>query len=206
MAGEIYQLWTESLRLREAAFVALDSSGGWALSLVIFFIASVSRGLSEAGVLMINRATRAEFLRGLLGGAVMLGLTALTWSGCIWLALRGGMGFDVHYEKILVLVLLSYAPLIFAVFSIVPHAGLLWALLLRIWMLFITIAGLNQHFRVPLLQAVMASGVGWVLFQIVGEVFRSRLERLRLALLGREDWVSPKEAAEALLTQRMSKP
>lgn len=204
MLGDVYQLWTGSLRFQEASYTAAESSDGLTLALIIFVLAAFSKGLSEAGVMMINRVTQTEFVRRLFGGAVLLGITAATWSGCMWLALRGGMGFDVEYRKMLLLVLLSYAPMIFAVFSIVPHAGLLWGLILRIWMLLITIAGLQQHFRVPLFQAVLASGVGWVLFQFVGELFRSKLERLRFALLGREHWVSPKEAAEALLARRMS--
>lgn len=202
--NQVYSLWNESLRLQGSSVLSLESSPGLTGALIIFFLAAVSKGLSDAGVMIINRVTRFEFLRGLLGGSVMLGLAALTWAGCIWLALRGAMRFEVGFQPLLVLVLTSYAPLVFGVFVIIPHAGLLWSLILRIWMLLITVAGLHQHFQVPVLWAVAASGVGWLLFQLVGELFRSWLERLRLALLGRQRWVRPKDAAVALLEKRMA--
>lgn len=174
------------------------------LAIAIFVLAAISKGLSDAGVMMINRVTKGQFVRGLLGGTVMLGIAALTWAVCIWVALRVAMRFEIAFERLLILVFLSYSPLVLGVFAIIPHAGLLWGLILRIWMLLITIAGLHQHFQVPLLYAVAASGVGWLLFQLFGELFRSKLERLRLALLGRERWIRPKEAAEALLERKMA--
>ena len=204
LGWDVYQVWSDSLRLRESSFSVLDSSGGLTLAVVIFVLAAFSKGLSDAGVMMINRVTKGQFVRGLLGGTVMLGIAALTWAGCIWIALRAAMGFEIAFERLLILVFLSYAPLVFGVFVIIPHAGLLWSLILRIWMILITIAGLHQHFQVPLLYAVAASGVGWLLFQLFGELFRSKLERLRLALLGRERWISPKEAAVALLERKMA--
>ena len=204
MGEGIYQVWLGSLSLQEHSFRALDTPDGMTWALLIFVLASVSKGLSDAGVMMINRVTKTQFVRGLFGGPVLLAVVALTWAGCIWLALRGALGVEVAFERLLSLVFLSYAPLVLGVFAIIPHAGLLWSLILRVWMLLITVAGLHQHFQVPLLYSVAASGVGWLLFQLITEVFRGKYERLRFALLGRERWVRPKEAAEQLLQRRMA--
>lgn len=204
MVSEVYQLWTASLKLQSAPFAQAQTYDGFACSVIIFVCAAFSRGLSDAGVMMINRATKAQFARGLVGGTLALAAAAGTWSACIWLACRWPIGVSLPYRHVLGLVLLSYSPLVFGVLAIVPHAGLFWDGVLKVWMLLITIAGLNLQYGVPLLHAVVASGIGWLLFHLLGELFGSRVEKLRLRLLGRDHWVRPKDAAEALLERKMA--
>src|SRR5690606_39772921 len=61
------------------------------------------------------------------------------------------IGVHLPFRDVLGLVLVSYAPLVFAVLGIVPHLGLLWDGVLKVWMLIITIAGLNLEHGVGLL-------------------------------------------------------
>ena len=204
MVGDVYELWTESLKFQSAPFREVQTYDGFLHSGLIFLCAALSRGLADAGIMVINRATKAQFLRGLLGGILALAVAAFTWSGCIWLACLWPIGLVLPFRDILGLVLVSYAPLVFGFLAIVPHAGLFWDGVLKVWMLLITIAGLNLHYRVPLLQAVAVSGCGWLLFHLLGELFGSRVEKLRLRLLGRHEWVRPKDAADALLKKRMA--
>lgn len=201
---DVYDLWVSSLKLQSDSFARVRTGEGFWDSGLIFVLAAFSRGLSDAGILMINRASGSQFLRGLVGNSLALGMAALLWAGCIWLAFLWPIGLVVPYRDVLGLVLVSYAPMVFGVFSIVPHAGLLWDGLLRVWMLLITIAGLNLHHRVPLLQAVAASGVGWLFFHLLGELFGSRVEKLRLRLLGRDHWVRPSDAVHQLLARKMA--
>ena len=204
MVSEVYQLWMASLKLQAAPFAQVQTYDGFACSGVIFGGAAISRGLSDAGVMMINRATKAQFVRGLLGGTLALAAAAGVWSACIWLACLWPIGVALPYRHVLGLVLLSYSPLVFGALAIVPHAGLFWDGVLKVWMLLITIAGLNLQYGVPLLHAVAASGIGWLLFHLLSELFGSRIEKLRLRLLGRDEWVRPKDAAMALLEKKMA--
>ena len=204
MVGEVYELWTQSLKFESAPFREVQTYQGFLHSLLIFYCAALSRGLADAGIMMINRATKAQFLRGLLGGILALAVAALTWSGCIWLACLWPIGVVLPFRDVLGLVLVSYAPLVFGFLAIVPHAGLFWDGVLKVWMLLITIAGLNMEHGVDLLQAVAASGFGWLLFHLLGELFGSRVEKLRLRLLGRHEWVRPKDAVAALLDREMA--
>lgn len=204
MVSEVYQLWTASLKLEGVPFGEVQTYQGFLYSGVIFLCAAVSRGLADLGVMMINRATKAQFARGLVGGTLALAVAAGTWSGCIWLACLWPIGVVLPYRHVLGLVLLSYSPLVFGVLAIVPHAGLFWDGVLKVWMLLITIAGLNLQYGVPLFHAIAASGFGWLLFHLLGELFGSRVEKLRLRLLGRHEWVRPKDAAVALLERKMA--
>ncbi len=203
MFEDVYQLWLASLKLQPTPFAQVRSSVGFADSALIFVCAAMSRGLSDAGIMMINRVNGRQFVRGLLGNTLALAVAALIWAACIWLAFRWPIRNAVPYRDVLGLVLVSYAPMVFGVFSIVPHAGLFWDGLLRVWMLVITIAGLNLYHQVPLLQAVAASGVGWLFFHLLGELFGSRVEKLRLRLLGRDHWVRPSDAVQQLLARKM---
>lgn len=203
--GDVYELWSASLRLHSSPFQLVESSQGFRASLVIFVTAALSRGLSDAGIMMINRVSRLQFVRGLLGGALALAVAAVVWAGCIWAACVWPLGLWLPYRDVLGLVLLSYAPLVFGVFTIVPHLGLFWDALLKVWMLLITVTALHLRYGVPWLHAVAASGVGWLLFHLLGELFGSRVEKLRLRLLGRHGWVRPKEAVLALLERQTAR-
>lgn len=202
--GEVYELWSASLRLQSASFREVQTYQGFVDSGIIFVLAAFSRGLADAGIAMINRVTKAQFVRGLLGGILALAVAALTWAGCIWLACRWPIGVVLPYRDVLGLVLLSYSPLIFGCLAIVPHAGLFWDGVLKVWMLLITIAGLNMQFGVPLLHAIAASGLGWLFFHLLGQLVGSRVEKLRLRLLGRHHWIRPKDAAVRLLERKMA--
>lgn len=205
MVGEVYVLWTQSLKLQAAAFPEVQTAHGFALSAVIFVCAALSKGLSDAGIMMINRVTRAQFVRGLLGGTLALAVAALCWSACIWLACLWPIGNPLPFRGVLALVLISYSPLVFEMLAIVPHLGLLWEGVLKVWMLLITIAGLHAHHGIPLLQAIAASGLGWLFFHLLGELFGSRVEKLRLRLLGRDKWIRPKDAVVQLLDREMAR-
>jgi hypothetical protein len=204
VVGDVFELWTQSLKFQAAPFRAVQTHQGFLDSGLIFLCAALSRGLADAGIMMINRATKAQFVRGLVGGTLALAVAAFTWSLCIWLACLWPIGHVVPFRDILGLVLVSYAPLVFGFLAIVPHAGLFWDGVLKVWMLLITIAGLNQQHGVNLLHAVAASGFGWLLFHLLGELFGTRIEKLRLRLLGRHEWVRPKDAAVALLEKKMA--
>jgi hypothetical protein len=203
VVDEVYQLWTASLKLQAAPFREVQTYQGFLHSGLIFLLAAVSKGLSDAGIMMINRATKAQVVRGLLGMTLALACAALTWSACIWLGCRGAAGLRLPFRDILGLVLVSYAPLVFGFLAIVPHAGLFWEGVLKVWMLLITVAGMNLQYGIPLIHAVIASGTGWLLFHLLGQLFGSRVEKLRLRLLGRHQWVRPKDAAVALLEREM---
>ncbi len=203
MVGEVYDLWTASLKFDRESFASVQTLLGFRYSVTIFFLAAVSKGLGEAGIMMINRANKRQFARGLLGNAVTLSVSALVWSSCIWLSCQWPIGLNLNFRDVLGLVLVSYAPLVFSFLAIIPHVGLLWDGVLKFWMLLITIAGLNLAFAVPVWQAIACSGVGWLFFHLLTELFGTRVERLRLRLLGRHRWVRPKDAAVALLDQAM---
>jgi hypothetical protein len=203
--GEVYALWMQSLKLQVAPFLQVQTAQGFAHSVAIFVCAALSKGLSDAGIMMINRVTRAQFVRGLAGGTLTLAVAALCWSGCIWLACLWPIGKYLPYREVLGLVLLSYAPLVFALLAIVPHLGLLWDGILKVWMLLITIAGLTSHHGVALGHAIAASGLGWLLFHLLGELFGTRVEKLRLRLLGRDHWIRPKDAVARLLEKEMAR-
>ncbi len=152
---------------------------------------------------MINRAGKTQYVRSLLGSAAALTFSALVWAGCVWLALTFLFRHQSDYLDVQALILVSYTPLVFSFITIVPHLGLLWNGLLKIWMLLITIAGLNSQFELTVMQAIICASLGWLLFYLLTALFGSRAEQIRVRLLGRQDWLRPKEAAVALLEREM---
>lgn len=173
--------------------------------MALFALAVLSKSLGEAGILYINRATKGQYLRGLLGSLAVLFFTALVWTSCIWLSCRYALGITPEYQQVFAIVLVSYVPLTFSFLDIIPHVGLVVFKLLTIWGLLITITGLHQEFGLTIGQALACSAVGWVLFYVLNSAFGGAAERVRLRLLGRDSWVNPKEAAVALLERELTR-
>lgn len=203
--SDLWILLKSGLQLEDSTFEIIQTEPGFHQALVLFAMAVVSKSLGEIGILYINRATKGQYLRGLLGSLAALGFAALIWSGCIWLSCRYALGMDLLYASVFGIVLVSYSPLVFSFLDIIPHVGLLCFKVLTIWGLFITVAGLHFRFELTLMQSLGCSAVGWILFYGLNSVFGGAAERVRLRLLGRDGWVNPKEAAVALLEREMTR-
>lgn len=203
MFSEFWNLLTSALKLHETAFTLVLTDTGFQSCLLLFAVAVVSKSLGEAGILFINRATKTQYVRGLLGSLAALAFAALVWSTCIWLSCRFALGMRLDYHAVMAIVLVSYVPLVFSFLDIIPHVGLLVFKILTVWGLLITVSGLHHAFGLTLLQGLGCSGVGWILFYMLNSVFGGAAEKVRLRLLGRDSWVNPKEAAVALLEQEI---
>lgn len=203
MLAELWNLLTSSLRLESSVFSYIQTEKGLHQAWVLFALAVLSKSLGEAGILYINRATKGQYVRGLLGSLAVLGFAAVVWSACIWSSCHIFLGLETTYRSVFTIVLISYAPLIFSCFDIVPHLGLLCFKILTIWGLMITVAGLHLQLGITVLQALASSALGWVLFYLLNSAFGGAAERIRLRLLGRDSWVNPKEAAVALLEREI---
>lgn len=205
MVTELWKLLSSGLRLEEATFDFIQTPAGLKAGLILFALAVVSKSLGEAGILYINRATKGQYARGLVGSMVVLSFAALVWSTCIWLSCRYALSLELPFEQVAGIVLVSYLPLVFSFLDIIPHAGLLVFKALTIWGLLITVAGLQYRFQLTTFQALGCSAVGWILFYGLNSVFGGAAEKVRLRLLGRDSWVKPKEAAVALLERELTR-
>lgn len=203
--GQTWILLKSSLQLKSQTFVMVQSEGSLRHLVVLFALAVVSKSLGEVGILYINRASRMQYFRGLLGSLAALGFAALVWSGCIWCSCWFALGMKLDYLSVLAIVAVSYTPLIFSFLDIIPHLGLLFFKLWSIWGLLITVAGLHYQFGLSPIQGLACSGVGWVIFYGLNSVFGGAAEKIRLRLLGRDQWVKPKEAAVALLERELGR-
>lgn len=204
MFGELYNLLFDGLLFREASFSHVQTTEGYQQVLILFVFGAISKGLGEAGILLINRVSRAEFIRSIVGSAVVLAFAAVVWSGCIWVACKYALGLDLQWLQVQSLVLVSYIPLIFGFLVIIPHVGLLWHRVLMVWGLLIVITGLHYQFGLTLLQGVACSGGGWLIYYVLTYLFGAKAEKIKIRLLGREGWVKPKDAAVALLSKEIS--
>jgi hypothetical protein len=203
--GDLWNLLTSGLQLEASTFELIQTDAGFRSCLILFALAVVSKSLGEAGILFINRATKTQYVRGLVGSLAALGFAAFVWSGCIWLSCRYALRLDLDYHAVFAIVLVSYVPLVFSFLDIIPHVGLLCFKLLTIWGLLITVAGLHYEFGLSVMQGLGCSAVGWILFYLLNSVFGGAAEKVRLRLLGRDKWVNPKEAAVALLEREMTR-
>ena len=205
MISNMWALFSGTLQLHETTFDLVKTRSGFQACLALFALAVLSKSLGEAGILYINRATKGQYFRGLLGSLAVLFFTALVWTSCIWLSCRYALGITPDYHQVFAIVLVSYVPLIFSFLDIIPHVGLVVFKLLTIWGLLITITGLHREFGLTFGQSLACSAVGWVVFYVLNSAFGGAAEKVRLRLLGRDSWVNPKEAAVALLERELTR-
>lgn len=149
---------------REAVFLP----GAWKMALAIVFIAGLSDMLGQSVVLFANRVTPRRFVVSTVMSGVMLIISVLFYALTIWLIVRFAIGVQQSYfSQVLILVSLSYAPLVFSFFTLLPYLGNFIYQTVRIWSLLalaVGVAAVSQnHFWVGILACLL----GWLFIQFI---------------------------------------
>lgn len=168
---------------------ALLSPQGLAAATALIFLAGLSEGVGTRGVvLLINRITRAGFVVSLLASALLFLLSATVWMWGIWLAATGLFGIDAPLPLFFIAVSAAYSPLLLGALALIPLAGGLIRVLLRLWS-FVIALGVMASLGLGLWQAALCAafgtllvvGAGWLL----GEPAAYLGERIWALLTGR---------------------
>ncbi len=187
--GEMLQ---RALGLQPAIFAQIaDAPNGIMLALSVVALAGLSEALAQSLVLFINHISPRRF-----GLALMLSVGThiagyFFWTASIWVV--GSYLFDsiASYTTVGRAVGLAYAPQLLGFFILTPYLGSLFALILAVWSLLATVIAVQAALDLPMWQAVICSGVGWLLLI----VWRRTLGRPLLAF---ERWLQRRTAGVPL--------
>ena len=171
LGGFLAALWDVIigvLTLDPDVFVAMvNIPGAWTIALAILFLAGVSDMLGQSVVLFANRVTPRRFLVSLITSGLLLVLSAVVWAVSIWLVVVFVFALEGRFSRIVILVALSYAPLILSVGVLLPYFGNTIYHLVRVWSLLALIVGVKAIAAAVFWQGIIACLIGWLFIQLI---------------------------------------
>ena len=165
--ASLWQTIQQVMRLNQSVFTEIQQSpGGFGIALMIVTLAGLSESLGQSVVLFINRLPPRRFVLALLiTVASHLGGYAV-WTVTVWLVGVYVFGQSVSLYTVACVVGLAYAPQILAFFELTPFLGNPFSILLTLWSMVAIVMAVRMGLNLELWQALLASGLGWVIIQI----------------------------------------
>jgi hypothetical protein len=146
---------------------ALDQKGGARLSLAVLFLAGLSITFGRSVILFANRVPRRRFFLSLVLSSLLLIAGVFFWAATVWLLATYLFGVKEPFRSVLIVVSLSYAPMIYGVFVLLPYLGTPVDIGLRIWILIGVVVAVYTLLPLALWQALLCCLLGWVALEWV---------------------------------------
>lgn len=160
-----------TLTLNPQAYVAAQTNQvGPQLTTAVLLLGGISLTLGQSGVLFANRVSRRRFILGVLTSAMTIAISVLFWAASIWLIAALVFRLEEPFIRVLIIVGLSYAPLLFGFLVLLPYLGYLLSQLLPIWIFLGTLTAVRVTFGFDLWQALACTFLGWLLLELVERV------------------------------------
>ena len=171
VGGFLTAIWNVAagvLRLDPEVFTTVLSTpgAGW-VALAILFLAGISDMLGQSVVLFANRVTPRRFGVSVVLSALILIISVFVWAGSIWLIVNFAFFLQGRFANILILVALSYAPLLFGFIVLMPYFGNFTYHALRIWSLLAIVVAIKAVAGAVFWQGIIACLLGWLFLQFI---------------------------------------
>ena len=162
----LWQTIQHALGLDQAIFTAVQQApeGLWLAGMIVC-LAGLSEAVGQSIVLLINRVRFKRFVLALLIATISHFVGYLLWTTTVWLV--GGYLFErtQPWLAIASVVGLAYAPQLLAFFTLTPFIGNPFSILLSLWSLLAIVVALRAGLGLETWQAIVTSGLGWLLIQ-----------------------------------------
>lgn len=156
--------------LNGAAFrIASQLPAGLQLALFIVLLTGLSRGVGQCVVLFLNQVKPLRFFVSLFITAVLFVGGFLALVGCTWLITLLPWTVEVSLKTLVIVLGLSYAPLLFSFLGALPYLGVPLLSLLSVWHLLAMVVGLGAVTDLEISAAFGYVALGWILLQVIEE-------------------------------------
>lgn len=171
LLGFLKAMWEVAggvMRLDPAVFTTVINTpgGGW-VALAIAFVAGISDMIGQSVVLFANRVSPRRFWVSLVLSALLLIFSIFFYAFSIWLFVKFVFFLQGQFTIILIIVALSYAPLIFSFAALLPYLGNFVYQAVRIWSLLALVVGVKAVAGSLFWQAILACLLGWLFIQFI---------------------------------------
>ncbi len=156
------------MRLDPEVFTSVVNTpgAGW-VALVIAFVAGISDMLGQSVVLFANRVSPRRFGVSVVMAAVVLIVSIFFYAFSIWLIVKFVFFLPGRFRIILILVALSYAPIVFSFAALLPYLGNFIYQAVRVWSLLALVIGVKAIAGAVFWQGILACLLGWLFIQFV---------------------------------------
>jgi len=218
LAPDLWSTLRGVLELDPHAFVAgLALRDSALVALAIVFLAGLSEAIGQSVVLFANRIKPARFFLCLAVTALLFVFSYVFLTLSTWAITFLPLATRIPLRSLGIVFALSYAPLLLGFLEALPYLGVPLGWWLRIWYLLASLVGVAAVGHVPVLDAILYVGVGWlvlvILRQIVGRPIALLTARIMSAVSGVADFdvdevraISRAEAAPAALQSAPTQP
>lgn len=163
----IWQTIHQAMRLNPTVFTEIQQiRGGLGVALLIVTLAGLSEALGQSVILFVNRLRPRRFILALMITAASHVLGYLVWTVTVWLVGVYVFGQQVSIIAIACVVGVAYAPQTLAFFELTPFLGNPFSIILSLWSMVAIIMAVRVGLNLSLWQALLASGLGWVIIQL----------------------------------------
>jgi hypothetical protein len=171
IGGFLTSLWAliqGILALDGQAYVAvLTQEGGGRLSFAVLFLAALSITVGQSVVLFANQVRRSRFAISLILSTTLLIAGVLFWSLTVWLLATNLFGSEQSLRNTIIVVSLSYAPLLYGFLVLLPYLGNILYVVLRIWILLNLLLAITAVFNLSLWAALACGLLGWLALEAI---------------------------------------
>jgi hypothetical protein len=175
-------------------------NAGWIVFGVVM-TAGISVLVGQSVILFLNQVKPGRFVVSLVINGLLLVVGCLVWGTAVWAV--GNWLFDINAEYSLVLKLtgLSYAPLVYGFFVLMPYAGPFIGRLLYGWSFLIMLRVVAYTFQVSFWPALGCVGLGWLLLMLLTVTIGRPVVALRSRVWHRVTGTALEASAQELLQQ-----
>jgi hypothetical protein len=151
----------------EVVEIAQNSpNAGW-IAVGVVMAAGVSLLLGQSVILFLNQVKPARFVVSLVSNGIVLVMGWVFWSASVWVIGRRLFGAEPPFDLLLILIGLSYAPLVFGFLILMPYLGPFIHRLLYVWSFLISLRAVSLLFQVGFWPALLCVGSGWLLLMLL---------------------------------------
>lgn len=168
MVKSIRTKFWKALTLNEDFYSNIpDNAAHLQFSRAIVLLAALSYSIGSVIILAMNRETPLTLAIGFGIGIALIVSSYYFWAFTIGKLLQWTTSFESSsYRELLNLIGFSYAPQLFALFTLIPLLGRPIELLLNAWSLFAIITALRHKLNINLPKAFLVCLPGWLLSNI----------------------------------------
>lgn len=181
-----------AMQLDETIFAAIQqASSGLFIAVIVVFLAGFSEAVGQSVILFVNRVSPRRFMFALVTTAANHFVGYLLWVVTVWLVGYYVFGQLNPLMAIASAVGLAYAPQLLAFFELTPFFGNSFSIILSLWSMMAVVIAVRVGIGLETWQAIVASGLGWVMIQL----WRRTIGR---PLYGLGRWLQRRAAGVAL--------
>lgn len=171
MVEYIWSVWRAiqlglSLHPEVASYGESFPNAPW-IAFGVVMTAGISLLLGQSVILFLNQVPPGRFILSLVTNGLLLVAGWLFWSFSVWGIGRWLFPEEPPFGFVLVLIGLSYAPLVFGFLVLMPYLGPFIQQALYVWSFAVALQSVAIAFDVTFWPALLCVGLGWLALMVV---------------------------------------